>query len=170
MENNNLCNIDKTVVLIGNCKIGKNTKILPYTVLDNATIGENCQIGPYAHIHGNSIIGNGCRIGNYVEINRSILENEVKVAHLSYIGDATISYHTNIGAGVVICNYDGLNKHKTQIGNHCFIGSNCSIIAPRVIKDRCYVASGSVVDCDLGETTFLIARPEKKIKTNIKIY
>lgn len=159
-------NIDETAVLIGKCYIGQNTKILPYCVLDNATIGDNCTIGPHCHIHGQSEIGDNCRVGNYVEINRSKLHNGVKVAHLTYVGDAEIQSNTNIGAGVVFCNYDGNEKHHTHIGQNCFVGSNSSIIAPRSVGDNCVIGAGSVVDCDLKNNQFFISRPEKKIKQN----
>lgn len=173
MRNNKITeimnNIDDTAILIGECKIGVNTKILPYCVLENAVIGDDCIIGPHCHIHGNSVIGNGCRIGNFVEINRSKIGDGTKIAHLAYIGDTEIKDKTNIGAGVVVCNYDGKEKHHTIIGSECFIGSNSSIIAPRQIGNNCVVGAGSVVVQDLIDNKFYLARPDAITKDNKNI-
>ena len=161
-------NIDDTACLLGSCKIGNNTKILPYCVLENAIIGDNCTIGPHCHIHGNSEIGDNCRVGNYVEINRSKLHNGVKVAHLTYVGDAEILDNTNVGAGVVFCNFDGKDKHKTFVGKNTFIGSNSSLVAPITIGDNCMIGAGSVVTKNLENGAFYLSRPDNIIKPNKK--
>ena len=154
------------VNILGKSRIKANTKIMPNSVIDNSCVGINCQIGPMAHIHGDSEIGDNCRIGNFVEVNRSKLCHNVKCAHLSYVGDAFINSNTNIGAGVIFCNYDGKNKNKTIIGEDCFVGSNTCLIAPLIIGNNCLIGAGSILSENLKDNTFFVTRAEKKIKPN----
>ena len=154
--------IHPSAIVDSSCQIGANTEILPYTILCNCILGENNQIGPFAHLQ-NSIFGDSCRIGNYVEIKRSELKDFVKIAHLAYVGDARIGSHVNIGAGVVFCNYDGKEKHKTYVGNNCFIGSNSSLIAPLSVGENSFIAAGSVLAKDLPASMFYVSRPDAKI-------
>lgn len=119
---------------IENSVIGARVRINSSVVRDSA-IASDTAVGPFAHIRGRSLIGKRCRIGNFVELKNAELGEGVKVAHLSYIGDATVGEHTNVGCGVVFCNYDGKNKYHTFVGKRCFIGSNCNLIAPLRIGD-----------------------------------
>lgn len=158
--------IENGVTLKGRTTILPDANIKAHSVIDNSTIGERCIIGPFAHIHHQSIVKQDTVIGNYVEVTRSIIANNTKIKHLTYIGDAIIGEHVNIGAGVVFANYDGVKKHQTKIGNHVFIGSNSTLIAPLEIEDRVLIAASSVVtrDCKAGE--LVITRAEEKHTAN----
>jgi bifunctional UDP-N-acetylglucosamine pyrophosphorylase / glucosamine-1-phosphate N-acetyltransferase len=166
--------------LVGNttigerCVVGPNTRLTDVTMgndtkmffshADSAVIGSSIKIGPFANIRPKSRLNDGVRIGNFVEINRSHLHDGVKVNHLTYIGDSEIGDETNIGAGTITCNYDGYNKHRTEIGKNAFIGSNSTLVAPIVIGDETLVAAGSVITQDIpaGAGAFGRARQETK--------
>lgn len=150
---------------INNSKIGKQTIVKKSEIIDSE-IGENCVIGPFAHIKQNSKLGNNLRIGNFVEIKNSIIKNGTKCAHLTYIGDAIVGERVNFGCGVVIANYNGKQKFKTHIGNDVFIGCNCNLIAPIEIGDNCFIAAGSTVTKNMKNNTFCVARSEEKFKEN----
>ena len=127
-------------------------------IYNQVSIGQECKIGPFSHIHDYSSIENNCRIGNFVEIKKSQINDGTKIAHLSYIGDSFINKNVNIGAGVIICNYDGKEKHQTHIGSNTFVGSNTLIIAPRKIGDNCKIGAGSIVDFDIENNMFYLRR------------
>jgi bifunctional UDP-N-acetylglucosamine pyrophosphorylase/glucosamine-1-phosphate N-acetyltransferase len=131
--------------------IGDHTEIFSHTHIEDSVIGSLSKIGPFAHIKGHSHIHDHVHVGNFVEIKKSILKNNAKIKHLSYIGDATIGQYTNIGAGTITCNYDGVHKHPTVIGDECFIGANSTIIAPIHLKSHCKIAAGSVITEDVPE-------------------
>jgi bifunctional UDP-N-acetylglucosamine pyrophosphorylase / glucosamine-1-phosphate N-acetyltransferase len=150
-------------VLEGNTTIGNDCVIESSTIRDSL-IGDHVQVGPYAHIRQQTIIGNHARIGNFVEIKHSTLAEGVKSAHLTYLGDATIGKHTNIGCGTITVNYDGKQKHPTTIGEHSFIGSNVNLIAPISIGDRVVVAAGSTLTDDVADDSLAIARPYQVTK------
>lgn len=150
---------------INNSKIGKKTIVKKSEIIDSE-IGENCAIGPFAHIKQNSKLCNNLRIGNFVEIKNSIIKNGTKCAHLTYIGDAIVGERVNFGCGVVIANYNGKQKFKTYIGNDVFIGCNCNLIAPIEIGDNCFIAAGSTVTKNMKNNTFCVARSEEKFKEN----
>ena len=134
--------------------------------IENSRVGENCTIGPYAHIKQNSGIGNNVRIGNFVEIKNSEIGTGCKLAHLTYIGDAEVGQNVNFGCGVVFANYDGNKKHKTIVGNDVFIGCNSNLIAPISIGDNCFIAAGTTVTKSLENNSFCIARSEQIVKEN----
>ena len=131
----------------------------------DSTVGKNTTVGPFARLRG-AKIGDGCRIGDFVEVKQSTIGDGAKSAHLTYIGDATVGERTNIGCGTVFCNYDGKQKHKTTVGNDCFIGANTNLIAPINVGDRAFVAAGTTVTKDVGDDMFVIARTEQKTKFN----
>lgn len=149
--------------------IASGTTIKAMSYLENCTINENCTIGPFARIRPGTILENGVHIGNFVEIKKSHLAHGVKANHLSYIGDATIGAKTNIGAGTIFCNYDGFQKHHSQIGDNVFIGSNACIISPINIDDNAIIAAGSVIAQNVEENAISISRPEQKILKNAAI-
>lgn len=153
----------KNVVILGNCKIHKSAHILPYSIIEESEIGPNAMIGPFAHIRKGCKISEGTKIGNFCEIKNSIVGKNTKISHMSYVGDCEIGDFCNIGAGTIFCNYDGIQKHKIIVGNHCFIGSNSTIIAPRKIGNNCFIAGASVLREDLKDDQFY------KIQTNQKI-
>lgn len=142
---------------ISNSVIGARVRVDSSVVVDSE-IGSETVVGPYAHIRGGSVIGCRCRIGNFVELKNACLGEGVKAAHLSYIGDATIGAHTNVGCGVIFCNYDGKNKYRSFVGEHCFIGSNCNLIAPVRIGDHSFIAAGTTVHRDVLDRRFVIGR------------
>merc|ERR1712070_708748 len=115
--------------LIENSKIGEQVSIL-YSVVSNSEVSSCCKIGPYAHIRKEGKIDQSCRIGNFVEIKKSQVEKNSNIAHLSYIGDATLGEQVNIGAGTITANYDGIDKHQTVIGNQTKTGANSVFVAP----------------------------------------
>lgn len=156
-----------TVFISGNVKIGRDTVIKPFTVITGpAVIGPHCIIGPSAHIRPDTKIGSHCKIGNYVEIKKSSIGDHVNVSHLSYIGDTTIGDGTNIGAGTITANYDGVKKNKTAIGKNVSVGSNTVFVAPVSVGDNVTVAAGSVVTDDVPAGSLVIARSRQMVKKN----
>ncbi len=151
-----------------NVKIGKNVKVKSFSNLEDVSIAENCEIGPFARIRGNTNIEKNTRIGNFVELKKSKISRNVKIAHLSYIGDTFIDMNTNIGAGTITCNYDGKNKNKTEIGENCFIGSNSSLIAPIKIKKNSIVGAGTVLKNDVSKDTTVFRKSTLVKKKNMK--
>ena len=155
------------VVLGPNVTIERGAEIKAFSYLINCTIKEGASIGPFASVAQNSEIGANANIGNFVEIKRSIIEQNVKAKHLSYIGDTIIGSNSNIGAGVVTCNYDGKNKKKTHIKSNCFVGANTSLIAPLTIGRGAYISAGSVITSDVPDDAFAIARSKQSNKANL---
>jgi len=156
-----------TVFIEDNIKIGKDTVIEPFTVIKGpAQIGPFCNIGPFTHIRPETIIGKNCKIGNYVEIKKSKIGDNVHIAHLSYIGDATIGNGTNIGAGTITANFDGRKKNKTFIGKNVYVGSNVVFVAPVKIGDNAVIGAGSVITEDVPANSLAIARQRQINKKN----
>ena len=131
--------------VIKNATIGAGTVIEANTVIDDAIIGESANIGPFARIRPGTEMANGTKVGNFVETKKAKIGEGSKVNHLSYIGDTEIGEHSNIGAGTITCNYDGVNKFKTQIGSNAFVGSNSTLVAPVVIESGAFIGAGSVI-------------------------
>ncbi len=155
--------IEPNVIIRGNVSIKSGTKIKSFSDLDGVLIDENCSIGPHARIRPNSKINKNCKIGNYVEIKNSSIGNSSSINHLSYIGDSKIGKQVNIGAGCITCNYDGIKKHKTYIGNNSFIGSNTSLIAPIKIGNNVKIGAGTVINKDISANKLAIRRSKLKI-------
>lgn len=141
--------------VIKNCSIGGDVTIHPMSVLEDARIGNECQIGPFARIRPDTELGAGARVGNFVEIKKSVIGHGSKVNHLSYIGDTEMGSEVNVGAGTITCNYDGANKHKTVIGDRVFIGSDSQLVAPVEVADEATIGAGSTITKDVpaGELT-----------------
>lgn len=174
------CKIRPFTTLEGTCYIGKNSTIYEHSFLSNAYVGDNVtikssyvcdsrigddtSIGPFAYIRNGASIGSFCRIGDFVEIKASTLENGVKCAHLSYVGDASVGEKTNVGCGTVFCNYDGVKKHHTSIGANSFIGANTNLIAPISVGKNTFIAAGSTVTNSVPENSFVIARSRQTTK------
>ena len=144
------------------CKIGNNNNIKNSNVIKNSEIENGCNIGPFAHIRPGCIIADGVKVGDYVELKKAEIATKTKVPHLAYVGDAEIGSETNVGAGTIFANYDGVNKHKTIIGNSVFIGSNSTLVAPLRIKDRGKTGAGAVVTKDVEEDTTVIGVPARE--------
>ena len=158
----NICLIGNTI--IHNSFIGDNN-IINNSSIEDSSIGNNNIIGPYSRIRNNTKIHNNIRIGNFVEIKKSEINDETKIAHLTYIGDCKCGKNVNFGCGTVICNYDGKHKYLTEIGNKVFIGCNTNLIAPIKIENNCFIAAGSTLTTSLKENCFAIARA-KQINKN----
>ena len=142
-------------------EIADHACIKSYCYLEGAVVGEGASIGPFARIRPGSDIGPSARVGNFVETKQAKLHRGVKVAHLSYVGDAEIGDETNIGCGFITCNYDGANKHKTTVGKGAFIGSDTQIVAPVSIGDGAYIGSGSTINRDVPDGAFAVARAKQ---------
>ncbi len=130
--------------MLKDCVVGTNSHVLRTTAYE-AKIGSNCEIGPYTYLRPGTVLKDGVKAGAYVEIKNSTVGEGSKVPHLSYVGDATIGIETNIGAATVFVNYDGVEKHKTVVGDHVKIGSDTMLVAPVKIGDGAYTAAGSVI-------------------------
>lgn len=146
-----------------NAQVGAGTQVRSSRITDSS-VGENCTVGPNAHLRDGAAVGNNCRIGNFVEVKGSTLHNGVKAAHLSYIGDAEVGAGTNIGCGTVFVNFDGRTKHRTVVGEGCFVGCHVCLVAPLRLGDGCFVACGTTVDKDLPAGAFGIGRSRLTIK------
>ncbi|WP_017294040.1 bifunctional UDP-N-acetylglucosamine diphosphorylase/glucosamine-1-phosphate N-acetyltransferase GlmU [Geminocystis herdmanii] len=147
--------------LIENSIIEDNTTVL-YSVISDSKISANTRIGPYAHLRGGVELGENCRVGNFVEIKKSSIGNKTNIAHLSYIGDATLGNQVNIGAGTITANYDGVKKHPTIIGDRTKTGSNSVFVAPVTIGEDVTVGAGSVITHDVPNDSLAIARGKQK--------
>lgn len=145
--------------------IGMDTVIHPNTTIkSDVEIGEDCEIGPNAYIREGSRLANKVKIGSFVEIKKAIIGEGTKVPHLSYMGDCEIGAKTNIGCGTITCNYDGLNKSKTIIGDNCFVGSNTNFVAPVKLGKNSFVAAGSTITEDVPDDSLAIARQRQTNK------
>jgi bifunctional N-acetylglucosamine-1-phosphate-uridyltransferase/glucosamine-1-phosphate-acetyltransferase GlmU-like protein len=146
-------------------QIGKNCKILKGTIIENSIIGDNCTIGPYAHLRPGNKIGNNVKIGNFVEVKNSIIGDRTKVAHMSYIGDGVVGKDCNVGCGVIFCNYnEKREKHTTTIGDNVFIGSNTNFIAPISVGNNSTIGAGSTIYENVPDNSFAIARAKQYTK------
>ena len=160
--------INPYVVIGKKVKIGSNVEILSFSHIEGAKIENKVTIGPYARIRTGTHIMSGARIGNFVETKKSKIKSNSKVNHLSYIGDSEIGKNTNIGAGTITCNYDGVKKNKTIISDNVFIGSNSSLVAPIKIKKKSVVGAGSVITKDVKENSLALERSEQEEIENYK--
>ena len=155
--------IEPNVTIRNKVSIKSGSIIKNFSDLEGILVKENCSIGPHARLRPNSTIGKNCKIGNYVEIKSSIIGNDTNISHLSYIGDSNVGNQVNIGAGCITCNYDGVKKNKTFIGNKAFIGSNSSLVAPVKIGNNVKIGAGSVINKDIPRNKLAVRRSKLKI-------
>jgi bifunctional UDP-N-acetylglucosamine pyrophosphorylase/glucosamine-1-phosphate N-acetyltransferase len=151
--------------LIEDSDIGHQTRIL-YSVVSDSTIAHQTRIGPYAHLRGHATIGHQCRVGNFVEIKNTQVGDGTNIAHLSYLGDATLGEKVNVGAGTITANYDGVNKHPTVIGAGSKTGSNSVLVAPVTLGQNVTIAAGSTITEDVPDNALAIARSRQVNKEN----
>jgi bifunctional UDP-N-acetylglucosamine pyrophosphorylase/glucosamine-1-phosphate N-acetyltransferase len=173
--------IEPFAQLLGKTRVGSDCRIRSYSVLENTTledqvtilhscviedarIDKGARIGPLAHLRPGCHIGEGAHIGNFVEAKKTHLGKGSKANHLTYLGDAEIGSGVNIGAGTITCNYDGVNKYPTVIGDGVFIGSDSALVAPIVIGEGAYVGAGSVITKDVPADALAVARGKQVIK------
>jgi len=142
-------------------------EILPFCHLEGCHISRGARVGPFARLRPGAELAEDVHVGNFVEVKNSILDEGVKVGHLTYLGDAHVGEHTNIGAGTITCNYDGVSKHRTEIGARAFIGSDTMLVAPVTIGDGAMTASGSVITDDVPENTLAVARARQVNKLGL---
>ena len=176
------CFIDINVVLIGevslgdgvrlgpgavitDSQLGDNVEVHSHTVVEGAHVARNCSLGPFARIRPGTRLEDGVKIGNFVETKKAHLGPGTKAGHLAYLGDAILGAGCNVGAGTVTCNYDGVNKHQTRIGDNVFIGTNSTLVAPIEIADDAFVAAGSSVTSKVGQGDLAVGRAKQR---NIK--
>ncbi|MBS1796557.1 MAG: bifunctional UDP-N-acetylglucosamine diphosphorylase/glucosamine-1-phosphate N-acetyltransferase GlmU [Acidobacteria bacterium] len=146
---------------VTNSKIGHGVTIRDYSIIIDSEVGNGCQIGPFAHLRPKSRMEDEAHVGNFVEMKKSVLGRKSKANHLTYLGDATIGEKTNIGAGTITCNYDGVNKHATTIGSNVRIGSDTMLVAPVKVGDGSITGAASVVTKDVPPDTLVYGAPAK---------
>lgn len=149
--------------ILKNCTLGDNVIIDSHCVLENTVIESGAQIGPFAHISESSKIGTKAIIGNFVEVKRSSIGAYTKAKHLAYLGDVILQKNVNIGAGTIFCNYNGVSKQATTVGENAFIGSNTTLVAPLRIGNNAMTGAGSVITRDVPDNCLAIARVEGQV-------
>ena len=149
-------------VRIRDCKIGDHVEVRDSSVLEASEIADDVIIGPFARLRPGSRLSQSVRIGNFVEIKNSSIGEGTKAQHLSYIGDAEVGRDVNIGAGTITCNYDGIRKHKTSVGNGVFVGSDSQLVAPVTVNDGAYIGAGSTITGDVPSGALAVSRCEQR--------
>ncbi len=169
-------------ILLGNTSVGGDTIVGPNSLLYNMKVGrgnhlncvqgyeaeimDNCDMGPFVHIRPDSVVKARVHLGNFVEVKNSTVGEETSVSHLTYVGDSDVGRNVNFGCGCVTVNYDGRNKHRTTVGDHCFIGCNTNLVAPVKVGDWAYTAAGSTITEDVPENSLGIGRARQTNKVN----
>lgn len=156
--------IEPNVVFGPGADVGDDVTILAFSHIEGATIAAGARVGPFARLRPGAEIGEGAHIGNFVEVKKAAIETGAKINHLTYIGDARVGARSNIGAGAITCNYDGFNKHLTDIGAGVFVGSNAALVAPVKIGDGATIAAGSVITRDVPPNALAIARGRQDLR------
>lgn len=150
--------------VIQDSTIGDRVEVGPYTLIGTSVIADDARVGPFSRLRLDNEVGRGAHVGNFVELKKTRLGDGAKANHLAYLGDSEIGDKTNIGAGTITCNYDGVHKHKTKIGREAFIGSNATLVAPVEIGDRSYVGAGSVITDPVPEDALALGRGRQVVK------
>ena len=153
--------IEPYVVISDKVSIGNNVKILSFSHIEGVKIENNISIGPYARLRPGTILKSGTKVGNFVEVKKSLIGNNSKLNHLSYVGDSKIGKRVNIGAGTITCNYDGIKKSKTIINDDAFIGSNSSLVAPIKLEKKSVIGAGSVITKKVSKKALALTRAEQ---------
>lgn len=173
------CEIDVNVVIEGSvtlgdnvkvgagcvlkdCEIDDNTLIRPYSVIEGATLGEKCTVGPFTRLRPGTELKNDAHVGNFVEVKNTRIGEGSKANHLTYLGDAEVGQRTNVGAGVITCNYDGANKFKTVIGDDVFVGSDAQLVAPVTVASGATIGAGTTLTNDVSEGELVITRAKER--------
>lgn len=150
-------------VVLEDTRVGNNCDLKPHSVCTGAVIGDDCAVGPHAHLRPGATLARDVRVGNFVEVKKATLGEGVRAGHLSYLGDADIGSRTNVGAGTITCNYDGHGKHRTEVGEGVFIGSNSSLVAPVRLGAGTIVGAGSTVSRNVPDDALVVERAEEKV-------
>ena len=144
--------------ILRNCKIGKDTQINPFSLVEEAIIGEKSFVGPYGRLRTGSRVGDNVQIGNFVEIKNANISSKCRINHHSFVGDADLAENVTIGAGTITCNHDGIGVNRTTIEEGAYIGSGCNLVAPLKVNANSTIASGSTITEDVAGDTLTIAR------------
>jgi bifunctional UDP-N-acetylglucosamine pyrophosphorylase/glucosamine-1-phosphate N-acetyltransferase len=150
--------IEPNVVFGPGCVVEDNAVIHAFSHLEGAHVGKGASVGPFARLRPGAKLGAKSRVGNFVEVKAAEIGEGAKANHLAYIGDGTVGAGANIGAGTIFCNYDGENKHRTEVGKGAFIGSNSALVAPVKVGANAYVGSGSVITDDVPAGALALGR------------
>jgi len=161
--------IEPNVIFGPGVTIENNATIRAFSHLEGCHVSQAAVVGPYARLRPGAELGNGAKVGNFVEIKAARIGEGAKVNHLSYIGDADIGDETNIGAGTITCNYDGVFKHHTEIGKRAFIGSNTMLVAPVRVGNDAMTASGSVITKDVPDAALGLGRARQENKPGLAV-
>ncbi|MBQ3116549.1 MAG: hypothetical protein IJC07_05930 [Clostridia bacterium] len=145
--------------------IGENS-VINHSQSESATVGKDCYVGPFARLRPKAVVCDKAKIGNFVEIKNATIGEGSKVNHLAYVGDADLGKDCNIGCGAIFVNYNGRTKSRTVVGDECFIGSNCNVIAPVNIASRSYICAGTTITNDVNTDDFVIGRVRQEVKEN----
>lgn len=148
--------------VIEDAEIGDDARVEAYTVIEGARIGARCRIGPFARLRPGTELGEEAKVGNFVETKNARLGRGVKASHLAYLGDADVGAASNIGAGAVTCNYDGTDKHRTEIGDDVFIGTNATLVAPLTIEPGAFIAAGSTITKQVRKKELAVGRARQR--------
>lgn len=154
--------------VIKNCRIDNDSRVEAFSHLEDSQVDSACQVGPYARLRPGTVLCESAKIGNFVETKKAVIGKGSKVNHLSYIGDAQVDETANIGAGTITCNYDGVNKFKTHIKSHAFIGSNTALVAPVTVGEGATTGAGSVITSDIPDGQLAIGRGKQRNIPNWK--
>ncbi|MDC0513600.1 UDP-N-acetylglucosamine pyrophosphorylase [Pelagibacteraceae bacterium] len=160
--------VEPYVVIGVKVKIGNNVTIKSFSYIEGTSMENNVVAGPYARLRPGTILKTGAKIGNFVETKKSKIGINSKVNHLSYIGDTSVGKNSNLGAGTITCNYDGINKHKTNISDNVFIGSNTSLVAPLKINKNSTIGAGSVITKNIKKNSLALTRSNQQEIKNYK--
>ncbi|WP_413285517.1 bifunctional UDP-N-acetylglucosamine diphosphorylase/glucosamine-1-phosphate N-acetyltransferase GlmU [Vibrio sp. MA40-2] len=148
--------------VLKDCEIDDNTLVRPYSVIDGATVGEDCTVGPFTRLRPGAELRNDAHVGNFVEVKNGLIGEGSKANHLTYIGDTVIGKRSNIGAGTITCNYDGANKFKTIIGDDVFVGSDTQLVAPVTVGNGATIGAGTTVTKNIDEGELVITRAKER--------
>jgi bifunctional UDP-N-acetylglucosamine pyrophosphorylase/glucosamine-1-phosphate N-acetyltransferase len=149
--------------IIRDSTVGAGAAIDGFVVMEGASVAAGAKVGPFARIRPGTVLKEGVKVGNFVEVKNSVLNENTKASHLSYIGDAVIGRDVNIGAGTITCNYDGKKKHRTVIGDNVFVGSNTSLVAPVTVGRDAVIGAGSTITKEVSEGALAVERSPQRI-------
>jgi bifunctional UDP-N-acetylglucosamine pyrophosphorylase/glucosamine-1-phosphate N-acetyltransferase len=150
-------------VVLDDTEVGEGATVLAHSVCTGARIGPGSSVGPMAHLRPGSVLEREVKVGNFVEVKKTVLHEGAKASHLTYLGDAEVGAHANVGAGTITCNYDGFGKHPTTIGAGAFIGSNTALVAPIRVGEGAIVGAGSTLTKDVPAHALVLERAEERL-------
>ncbi len=149
--------------ILKNCKIGKNSSINPFSLVEDSIVGENSFVGPYGRLRPGSLIADNVQVGNFVEIKNAEIASKCRINHLSFVGDADLAEGVTIGAGTITCNHNGVDINHTSIGKDAYVGSGCNLVAPLKINSKSTIASGSTITKDTPSNALTLARSRQVV-------